>query len=118
MELKKAAFTNRFGDVIGIGKDDWIREVTEGSKDCWVVVHLYQDSVVECNIVEEALDELAKKFRNVKFVKIRSTQAIENWPDRNLPTIFAYNEGVLKKQLITLKQVGGKHMKHDGKLCD
>jgi hypothetical protein len=29
--------------VVEITKDDWVREVTEASKSCWVVVHLYQD---------------------------------------------------------------------------
>eukprot|EP01035_Chromulina_nebulosa_P031885 gene31885-42528_t len=110
-ELKESQVKNRFGDVLGIGKDDWIREVTDCSKTCWVVVHLYQDSVVECQLVDEAFIILSTKFKYVKFVKIRSTQAIENWPDRNLPTIFAYHEGVLQKQLVTLKQIGGKTMK-------
>jgi hypothetical protein len=54
---------------------------------------------------------LAARFKYVKFVKIRSTQAIENWPERNLPTVFFYNEGELKNQLITTKSVGGKSMK-------
>jgi hypothetical protein len=26
-----------------ITKADWVKEVTEASKSCWVVVHLYQD---------------------------------------------------------------------------
>lgn len=96
-ELRLQAVKNRFGDVLGIGKDDWIREVTESSNANWVVVHLFQDSVIECQIVEESFIILAKKFKYVKFVKIRSTQAIENWPDKNLPAIFCYHEGILKK---------------------
>ena len=113
-ELKRQTVRNRFGDVVGIGKDDWIREVTESSQTCWVVVHLFQDSVIECELVAEALVILASKFKYVKFLKIRSTQAIENWPDKNLPTIFAYHDGVLQCQLVTLHHVGGKSMKPDG----
>ena len=113
-ELKTAAVKNRYGDVLEITKDDWMRDVTECSNSCWVVVHLYQNSVVECGLVEEAMIDLAARFKYVKFIKIRSTQAVENWPDKNLPTLFFYNEGVLKHQMITLQSVGGKSMKVAG----
>lgn len=111
-QIQQERARNRFGDVVEIIKDEWISQVTEGSKaGYWVVVHLYQDSVIECRLVEEALQQLAPKFKYVKFLKIRSTQAIENWPERNLPTIFVYKDGNMQKQLLTLKEVGGKTMK-------
>jgi hypothetical protein len=37
--------------------------------------------------------KLAPKFKYVKFVKIKSTQAVENWPESRCPTLFLYNEG-------------------------
>ena len=113
--MKIAQFFNRFGEVYEIIKADWVRDVTECSRSCWVAAHLYQDSVVECQLVEEAMMRLAPKFKYVKFVKIRSTQAIENWPEKNLPTVFFYHSGELKTQLITLSAVGGKKMTADGK---
>jgi hypothetical protein len=33
----------RFGEVIEINKEEWVREVTEASNSAVVVVHLYQD---------------------------------------------------------------------------
>lgn len=81
-----------------------------------MAAHLYQDSIVECRLVEEAMMRLAPKFKYIKFVKIRSTQAIENWPEKNLPTIFFYHGGELKTQLITLAAVGGKKMTTEGKI--
>jgi len=111
-QIQQERARNRFGDVVEIIKDEWISQVTDGSKaGYWVIVHLYQDSVIECRLVEEALQQLAPRFKYVKFLKIRSTQAIENWPERNLPTIFAYKDGSMQKQLLTLKEVGGKTMK-------
>ena len=115
-ELREQQARNRWGSVYEIGRDDWISEVTECSKSCWVIVHLYQDSVIECNLVENALLQLAPKFKYIKFIKIRSTQAVENWPDRNLPTLFLYNDGELKLQVITLNNLGGKRMKADGNI--
>lgn len=114
-ELKAAALKNRFGDVQEIIKDEWIREVTEGSKACTVIVHLYQDSVVECNLMDEVMRNLAPRFRYLKFLRIKFDQAIENWPERNLPTVFIYEGGSMKTQLITAKSVGGKRMTAAGK---
>ena len=110
-ELKAAQAQNRFGAVVEITKADWVRDVTECSQSCWVAVHLYQDSVVECGLVDEAMLVLAPRFKYVKFVKIRSTQAVENWPERNLPTVFFYHGGELTTQLITVKALGGKGMR-------
>ena len=107
---------NRYGEVTEIIKDEWIREVTEGSNSCDVVVHLYQDSMVECQLMDEALRLLAGRFKYIKFLRIKYNQAIENWPERNLPTVFVYSKGVLKTQLITLNSVGGKKMNASGKL--
>lgn len=110
-ELKQKAVLNRHGDVVEIVKDDWVREVTEGSNSSAVVIHLYENSMVECQLVDEALSRLAPRFKYVKFLKIKYNQAIENWPERNLPTLFVYEKGALKTQLITLGSVGGKTMK-------
>ena len=112
-ELKQRQVRNRFGEVVEIVKDDWIREVTEASKACFVVVHLYLDALVECALLDEAMATLAPKFKAVKFLKIKSTHAIESWPERNLPTIFVYNKGELKTQLLTIKALGGKSMTAD-----
>ncbi len=98
----------RYGEVREICKPDWIAEVTEGSNDTPVVVHLFENSVLSCSILSQALIGVAKKFPSVKFLCIRSTSAIENYPDYNLPTIFVYKNGELTAQLIGLKELGSK----------
>jgi hypothetical protein len=110
-EMKENAVKNRFGDYQEISKDEYIREVTECSKTCWVVIHLYQDSELGCNLVDEALLQLAPKFKQVKFLKIRSTMAVENWPNSRLPALFLYNEGEMKHQCIGINELGGKTLK-------
>lgn len=110
-QLKAKQFRDRYGEVYEINKDEWVREVTECSKGCWVIAFLYQDSIIECRLMEDRLMTLSKKFKYVKFVKIRANQAVENWPEHRLPTLFLYNEGELKHQMFTLKEVGGKSMK-------
>lgn len=110
-QLKEAKVKNRWGQVVEISRVDWVAEVTECSRTCWVLVLLYQDCIPHCALVEEAFLSLAGKFKAVKFIKIRSTQAVENWPDRNLPTVFAYYDGELKHQVITIKALGGDSMR-------
>ncbi len=113
-QMKLDQVKKRFGDVHEIKKADWIAEVTEASKSCTVVIHLYSDSVIQCELMGSALEVLAGKFREVKFLKIRSTQAIENWPDRNLPSLFVYRSGELSDQVLTLNELGGNSMTADG----
>lgn len=113
-EMREQAVRNRFGDVQEITKEEWVREVTDASNSCHVVVHLYQDSVIECRLMNEALLVLAPKFRHVKFLKIRSTLAVPNWPDQNLPTLFVYHKGALATQLLTARTLGGTDMTPDG----
>ncbi len=106
--LKERAAMARFGEVREISKPDWVAEVTEGSNDTPVVVHLFETSVLSCSILSQALIEVAKKNPSVKFLCIRSTSAIENYPDSNLPTLFVYKNGELTAQLIGLKEIGDK----------
>ncbi|CAM9225590.1 unnamed protein product [Ectocarpus sp. 13 AM-2016] len=112
-EMKAKAAAAKFGELFEISKADWVREVTDASKSVCVVAHLYEDGIVECRVMEAALRSIASKFREVKFVKIRSQQAVENWPEANLPTLFIYRDGALAKQLIRIDALGGKQMKAD-----
>jgi hypothetical protein len=113
--MKKLALLNRFGEVTEIVKDEWVREVTEGSKSCFVLVHLYQDGLIECQVMDEALRDISKRFRYLKCLRIKSNQAIENWPEKNLPTLFIYAKGELRTQIITLASLGGNTMTSQGK---
>lgn len=114
-ELREQAAKERFGDVMEICKADWVKEVTDASNSSWVVVHLYQDRVMECRLLEQVLLSIARKFKAVKFVKILSTAAVENWPDRNLPTLFLYHDGKLQTQLLGIKKLGGQSTTPAGK---
>ena len=88
--------------------------MTEASKTCWVIAHLFQDSKIECVLMDEALAVFASRYPAVKVVRIKSTSAVENWPDSNLPTLFIYKEGELKYQSLTLGRLYGKSMKPTG----
>ena len=42
-EMKEYALKARFGEVVEISKDEWVKEVTEASNSSWVVAFLYQN---------------------------------------------------------------------------
>lgn len=110
-EMKAQAARNKFGDIQPIAKDEWTKEVTDASKENWVVAYLWDMALEECKLMDEALRAVARKHRDVKFVSIQAGSAIENWPSRNCPTLFMYQNGELKNQLLGIRKLGGLDMK-------
>ena len=90
---------HKFGTIAEIDRDAWMTEVNDASRDHFVVVHLYQDYVPDCKKMDDFLETIATGHRDVKFLKIRSRSAIENWPDKKLPVLFIYRHGELQHQL-------------------
>lgn len=43
MEMQAQAAKEKYGEVKEISKPEFVKEVTEASKECHVVVHLYKD---------------------------------------------------------------------------
>ncbi|KAF9972608.1 hypothetical protein BGZ73_004233 [Actinomortierella ambigua] len=109
--IKMEMSENKFGDIIPISKPDFVREVTEASKDVWVVVYLYKDYLPICKLMSAHLATVAARNRATKFVKIIGDQCIPNYPDRNLPTLLIYGHGDMKMQLVGASQLGGMSMK-------
>ncbi|CAG8434496.1 10534_t:CDS:2 [Funneliformis caledonium] len=109
-EMKVEASGEKFGQVIHISKPDFIKEVTEASKEVWVVVHLFNEPIPECKLMNRHLSTLAEKYKAIKFVKIIGDQCIPNYPDRNLPTLLIYGYGDLKVQLVGISQLGGMNV--------
>lgn len=106
-DLRAQAAREKFGSVEEIAKVDWIEQVNKASEETWVICHLYQDSIEACGVMDAALVRLSRTFKDIKFVKIKSTSAIENFPDKNLPAVFCYRDGEMKHQIITLEKLGG-----------
>ena len=96
-----------FGEVVHISKSDYSREVTEASKEWKVVVLLYQSYLVECQVVVKEMRELARERRGEKYVMIKASECIENYPDRNCPTVLVYERGELVEQRVRIKELRG-----------
>lgn len=42
-EMKALAAKSKFGSVLPLERPDYVREVTEASNDCYVVLHMHQE---------------------------------------------------------------------------
>ena len=105
-ELTKKAI---HGSVYPISKPDYQREVTDASNNGPVLVNLISTSGtnVESRVLSELWRQAAHEYGDIKFCEIRATQAIENYPEKNCPTILVYKNGDIVKQLVTLMTIGG-----------
>jgi hypothetical protein len=58
-----------------------------------------------------ALDALAQKFPSTKFVKIISTECVEDYEDHLLPTLLVYNNDTLSVSLCGLCCHSAAHLR-------
>jgi hypothetical protein len=107
-ELREAAAKPRFGAIEEITSNEFVQKVTDASESYWVVCFLYKSSNPACQLLEECLQDIARKYHHTRFVKIVSTSCIPNYPDQNLPTLLLYHNRACVKHLVGLAQFGGK----------
>lgn len=79
-------------------------------------IFILPNSIPLCKLVEQYFYELARKFPCTKFLKSISSVCIPNYPDKNLPTVFVYQNGEMKKQFVGPLVFGGMNLKKDGKI--
>ena len=116
-ELKLLASKPKFGKLLELRKQDYITEVNNCHKDVFVVIHLYQTYIEECNILNKIFEYLSQKFIYVKFLKIVANNCVENFQDQDCPTIFIYQNGKIVKQYLRAHYyLGGKKMNWKSKI--
>lgn len=99
-EIRAAQKNAIFGDVREISRDEYVTEVNQAGEGIWVVLLVYKQSIPLCKLIEQYFYDLARKFPAAKFLKSISSVCIPNYPDKNLPTVFVYQNGELKKQFV------------------
>lgn len=98
-EMQQEAQSNVFGSVRHIDGSDYIREITEGSKNCWVAGVMVAQGHEGCDALLKVLQQVAMKHRDVKFVSLFAKEAVAKMPDRLLPCVVFYHKGSLVNQL-------------------
>ncbi|WAR16494.1 PDCL3-like protein [Mya arenaria] len=113
-EMRETQQRSKFGEVREISKSDWVTEVNKAGEGIWVIVHVFKDGIPLCKLMNQHLSNLARKFPQTKFLRSVSSLCIPNYPDKNLPTVFVYLEGDMKKQFVGPLAFGGMNIKQDG----
>lgn len=106
-EIQQAASKARFGYVGEISGQDYVNEVNKAGEGIWVVLHLYKQGIPLCALINRFVSELAVRFPQTKFLKSIASTCIPNFPEKNLPSVFIYYEGQLKKQIIGSDELRG-----------
>jgi hypothetical protein len=113
-EIKAATARNKFGQVHPLSRQDFVPEVNDASKDAWVIVFLHQEHVNESRIFLPVVHAFTVRHKDVKVMQIRADACIESYPDRNVPTLLLYRDGVLQGQIVGLGELGGLKVNVDG----
>jgi hypothetical protein len=113
-EIKARAARARFGAVRELSRPDFVREVNEASADgTWVLVHLHQEYVDDSRLLARALAGFAAAQPAVKCLVAKADACVDNFPDKNVPTLLIYHNGELAAQLVTLAELGGARVNKD-----
>jgi hypothetical protein len=89
-------------------KEDEFLPTLNGSKFC--IVHFYHKDFESCKVVDMHLDRIAKKHLETKIVRLNAEKAhffVAKLGVRTLPTVINFVEGISKKRLIGLEDMGG-----------
>lgn len=113
-EMRTLASKAKYGEVREISAQDYVSEVNNAGEDVWVILHLYKTGIPLCTLINQYLSSLARKFPATKFLKSISTTCIPNWPDKNLPTLFIYHNGIMVKQIIGPIELRGMKLTEPG----
>lgn len=109
-ELSTIATASVFNQVYPLQKPDYFKDVTEASNKAFVLVHLTSSlgTNTQSRLLTELWRDMARKFGDIKFCEIRADMCIEGYPERNTPTILVYRDGDIKRQVVTLRELGGE----------
>ena len=107
-ELSNITNASIYNQVFPLQKPDYSRDVTEASKKTFVLVHLTSSlgTNIESRVLMELWRESARRYGDIKFCEIRADMCIDGYPERNTPTILVYRDGDIKKQVVTLRELG------------
>jgi len=113
-EIRNSLMGPKFGDVREISAPDYVAQVNKAGENIWVVLLLFEHGIPLCTLFSQFFDQLASKFPYVKFLKSKASLCLANFPEANLPSIFVYINGNLKKQLVCNESFVGMNITCDG----
>lgn len=113
-EFQKCEQKSEFGTVTEAYRQNLIQEVNDTPRDVFIIIHLYQDYIVHCRLIDECLSKLAKKFVNHKFMRIKATSCLESFRDSDCPSLVVCKNSKIIHQMIGCAcLLGGIHISEE-----
>ncbi|EFA82441.1 phosducin-like protein [Heterostelium album PN500] len=91
-----------FGYLKQISQREYVEEIDNEPPNVFVIIHLYQNYIPECILLNQQLSQMAVKYSHIKFLKILSTDAKADYHDEALPTLLVYIGGKLLVSFIPI----------------
>lgn len=99
-EIRELQSKARFGSVLPITKADFQQQATEASKALPAVLVLLYAENDASKLLLEVYRRLAEIYAEIKCTFIQGSLCIENYPDRNCPTLLIYKSGELWRNIV------------------
>lgn len=61
--------------------------------EIYIIIHVYENHLESCTRLNLALENVAKQFKHVKFIRVRSSEAMANFKEIGLPAFLVYKGG-------------------------
>ena len=106
-EMAAVHSKEKYGELFHIGQTEFVHEVTNASNSSYVVVHLFQNHLPACKVINAILEQLAPRHKAVKFVKIVASEAIKNWPENQCPAVLVYDKTNILRTFVGIETLGG-----------
>lgn len=100
-EMKEHAKAGRkrmlFGNFLEIRGDKFDDVIESVSDETFLVIHIYDDFVVGCRILNNCLTKLARTYQTVKFVRVQSHSlgVSKDFEQKAMPALLVYKKGDL-----------------------
>jgi len=105
-QLKVLSKAEKYGTVKLISNEEYETEVKKDTTTSTVLL-LYRTGHEASRLMETIFENLAPKFKTVKFLKLLASSTIQNFPLEHCPTVMAYRQGKVLGQFVKLDAFAG-----------
>ena len=98
-EIMKKIVKRRYGDVIELDEEEYMKTITELEDDVYALIHIYTSFVKDCISINRILEDYSKRFQFVCFGKITWEDSNRPFPEEALPCLLLYKGDCMVKSL-------------------
>uniref|UniRef100_A0A0A9VZ40 Phosducin-like protein n=1 Tax=Lygus hesperus TaxID=30085 RepID=A0A0A9VZ40_LYGHE len=95
-EMMLASRLPKYGHVFHLNTgEEFLKAIDDEDKSTTVIVHIYEENVKPCKMMNQSLAQLAKQYPNVKFCRMVGSSAgmSHSFKIDGIPALIVYKEG-------------------------